>query len=120
MKSILALLVILVAGYMLFDGARALIDGDYVRPRSGPHAGQLGPWASLVRATGIDPESKGMKWVFVTYGFAWLVLLGFYFAGAPWGPAALALAAIGALWYAPFGTLLGLGQLVLLWFTRRT
>jgi len=32
------------AGWMLFDGSRALIVGDYVTAKSGPYAGQLGPW----------------------------------------------------------------------------
>jgi len=46
---------------MAFDGTRALIVGDYIRPQTGEYAGQLGPWAKLVRKIGIAPESTFMK-----------------------------------------------------------
>ena len=61
------------AGWMAFDGIRALVVGDYVTPRSGSYAGQLGPWARLVSAVGIGPRSTLMKAVFAVYGLAWLV-----------------------------------------------
>ncbi len=41
------------AGYMAFDGSRALLVGTYITPQSGPFAGQLGPWSSLVANLGI-------------------------------------------------------------------
>ena len=56
------------AAYMAFDGVRALVVGSYITPRSGEHAGQLGPWARVVRAVGIPPESTGMKAAFVVLG----------------------------------------------------
>ena len=115
MKVLLVVLVLLVAGYMLFDGVRALTVGDYVRPSSGEYAGQLGPWAFLVKAVGIDPMSTFMKVTFVVYGAAWLGTLAFYLARAPWAHGALIVAAIGSLLYLPFGTLLGIVQLFLLW-----
>lgn len=37
-------LVVFEAGYMVFDGSRALVVGDYITPRSGRTLGQLGPW----------------------------------------------------------------------------
>ncbi len=37
-------LVILTASYMLVDGTRALIVGDYITPSTGEYAGQLEPW----------------------------------------------------------------------------
>lgn len=45
------------AGWMLFDGSRALVVGDYVTPSTGEYARQLGPWATLVEAVGLDPCS---------------------------------------------------------------
>ena len=119
MKTLLVATVLLVAGYMLFDGLRALTVGDYVRPSSGTHAGQLGPWATIVRAVGIDPNSTAMKAWFVLYGATWLVLLGFFVAGAPWSRTALLIAAIGSLWYAPAGTVLAIVQIGLLLAMRR-
>jgi hypothetical protein len=118
-KSFLALSVALVAGYMLLDGIRALVVGDYIRPTTGEYAGQLGPWAAIVRLVGIEPTSPGMKWAFVLYGGIWLILLGAFLTGIPWAGPALLVAAFGALWYAPAGTLFGVIQIVLLVFLLR-
>ena len=71
-------------GYMVFDGVRALVVGSYITPRSGEHAGQLGPWARIVRAVGIDPESTAMKAAFVVLGAAYLVASAAWAAGAGW------------------------------------
>ncbi len=60
-----AVLAVVVAGWFLFDGLYALITGDYVTPKSGEHAGQLGPWSSVVSAVGITPRSTAMKLIFV-------------------------------------------------------
>jgi sensor histidine kinase YesM len=53
---------------MLFDGARALIIGDYKRPKTGKYANQLGPWSKLVSANSINPTSVFMKSIFVAFG----------------------------------------------------
>ena len=63
-KWVIVVFALINAGYMTFDGARALIVGDYLRPASGEYAGQLGPWSKLVSMIGIDPESTLMKSVF--------------------------------------------------------
>jgi hypothetical protein len=67
---IVAALVILNGGWMAFDGARALVVGDYVTPKTGQYAGQLGPWAKLIQAIGIEPRSTLMKSIFFIYGLA--------------------------------------------------
>ena len=41
-KWIIILLAVLNFGFMAFDGSRALVKGDYIRPSQGQHAGQLG------------------------------------------------------------------------------
>jgi hypothetical protein len=46
---IVAALAALNGGWMTFDGARALIVGDYVTPSSGEYAGQLGPGRTWFR-----------------------------------------------------------------------
>lgn len=63
------------AAYMVFDGVHALTRGDYVTPMTGEYAGQLGPWAGIVTAVGVDPRSVPMKWLFVVYGVAWLAII---------------------------------------------
>ena len=99
---------------MTFDGARALIVGDYVTPTSGQYAGQLGPWSKLVSAAGIEPRSTLMKCVFVTYGIGWLVIIGCYAMKLPWAWRAMLVAAIGALWYLPVGTTMSVIVIILL------
>ena len=111
-------LVTLCAGWMLADGARALIVGDYVTPQAGEYAGQLGPWSNLVRAVGIEPRSTAMKVIFVTYGLLTLIVtIGYVFKQA-WAKKALILATLLGLWYLPFGTATNLIVLILLFTTR--
>jgi hypothetical protein len=57
---VIVILVIFAAAWMLFDGTRALILGDYVTPKSGEYAGRLGPWSILVKAIGIEPRLMSM------------------------------------------------------------
>jgi hypothetical protein len=102
------------AGWMAFDGARALVKGDYVTPRSGKHAGRLGPWSRVVEAAGIGPRSTLMKTLFVVYGTAALVVTLIFALGIPRGREALILTAALGLWYLPFGTLLHAIAIVLL------
>lgn len=117
-KWLVLALVLVNAGWMLFDGARALALGDYVTPKSGQHAGQLGPWAHLVEAVGIPARSTAMKLVFVIYGFSYLVATIGFLANVPGArPATAAMAVIG-LWYLPFGTLINVIVVTLLYLTR--
>jgi hypothetical protein len=110
-----AAIAVLLGGWMLFDGLRALVIGDYVTPRSGEHAGQLGPWASLVRAVGLNPRSTGFKVVFVVLGVWWLAAGVTHAIRPRLGARPLAGAAVVSLWYLPFGTVLGLAELAILW-----
>ena len=80
-----ALLIAFTAGWMLFDGTRALLVGDYVTAKSGEYAGRLGPWAGLVSAIGIEPRSTLMKSIFVAYGLAGLAAAVCLLLGLPWG-----------------------------------
>jgi len=107
-------LAVFVAGWFVFDGSRALVTGDYVTPKSGPRAGQLGGWAHAVTAVGIEPRSTLMKTIFVTYGLAWLAVAVCFVLGVRGARVAMIVAAAGSLWYMPVGTVLGLAQLALL------
>ena len=100
--------------YMLFVGVRALVVGTYLTPGSGEHAGQLGPWARVVRAVGIPPESTGMKAAFVVLGAAWLVAAAALAFGAGWAPSLGIVLAVASLWYLVPGTVLSLLVLVAL------
>lgn len=110
--------VIVQAGWMAFDGGRALIVGDYVTPSRGEYAGQLGPWSRLVSGVGIEPRGTPMKVIFLTYGLVWLLVGAAFMLGTSWAWWAMFALAIGALWYLPFGTLLSLIQIALLLVLR--
>lgn len=99
---------------MLFDGSRALIVGDYITPRTGSTAGQLGPWSRLVAALGIDPRGTTMKCIHVTLGFLWIGAAVCFLLKPSLGWFALLLMSIGSLWYLPIGTLLSVMEIGLL------
>jgi hypothetical protein len=107
-------LAVAAAGWMVFDGVRALTVGDYVTVD-----GELGPWADVVEAVGIEPRAAGMKAFFVVYGAAWLVAAGGYVRDARRSRAAMAAFALGSLWYLALGTVSSVLQLVLLTIDRR-
>jgi hypothetical protein len=111
---IVVLLAAAEAGWMAADGTRALITGDYVTPASGRHAGELGPWAGLVKLVGIEPRSTLMKGVFVAYGLAWLVVTAAFAQRRPWARRGMVVAAAGSLWYLVIGTVSSAAQLLLL------
>jgi hypothetical protein len=90
--------------FMTFDGLRALVLGDYLTPKTGPFAGQIGPWAHVVDAVGIAPRSTTMKIAFVLFGLAWLWAAAGLLRSTRRSTAALAVVAAATLWYLPVGT----------------
>ena len=105
-------------GWLAFDGAHALATGDYVTPDSGEHAGQLGPWSHLFEAVGVDPRSTAVQTLHLVLGLVWLVVMAGWAARRPWAWRGMLLCAIAGLWYLPFGTLLCLVQIGLLFRAR--
>lgn len=113
-RILILALTLVEVGWLAFDGTRALVVGDLITPKSGRYAGQLGPWRHLAQRVGLNPRGTPMKVIFATYGWAWL-LVGVAFAvGASWSWVAMLVAAVGALWFLPFGTLCSLAQIALL------
>jgi hypothetical protein len=93
--------------WMLLDGLRQRVLGDYVRL-----AGRLGPWADLAQALGVDPQRLGL--FFVAFGAALLGASFGVYMRRRWGYAVgLALSA-AALLYLGFGTPVAAACLVLL------
>jgi hypothetical protein len=107
-------LAMLEAGWMVFDGTRALVVGDYVTPTSGAYAGRLGPWADLVAAIGIDPRGPFMKIALVAYGAVWLGVVVAFVLRRRLAWIAMMIAAIGSLWYLVIGTVSSLAVIALL------
>ena len=111
---VIVILVAFTAGWMLFDGSRALIVGDYITARSGEYAGQLGPWANVVKAIGIEPRSTLMKSIFVIYGLTALTIVICFIIGISWARTALIVVCILGSWFLPIGTITNLIVLTLL------
>ena len=115
---LLAILVIFTGGWMAFDGAHALIRGDFVTPRSGEYAGQLGPWAHIPRAAGLDPRSIGIRLGFLFFGLGYLAALAAFLFRLPGARPLLLSFAMVALLYLPFGTITSLILLAVLFSLR--
>lgn len=116
---VIVILVASTSGWMLFDGTRALVLGDYVTPKSGVYSGQLGPWSNLVRAIGIEPGSIFMKSIFVAYSLIALAAVVCFVARTSWSNTFLVIVCILGLWYLPIGTVANLIALILLLPGRR-
>jgi len=110
-------LALLEGGWLAFDGAHALLLGDYVTPSGGRFARQLGPWANLVRAVGLEPRSTAVKVIHLGLGAAWLVAVVWFVRGGSRARLMLIACAVASLWYLPFGTAL---SVVLILLTRRS
>lgn len=117
-KWIIILLAVINFGYMTFDGVHALTTGDYIRPTSGTHAGQLGPWSNVVSAVGINPESTPMKVLFIVWGLVGLYITYGFITGKPWGWKAMLIFNLASLWYAMIGTIASVMQCVLLTLSK--
>ncbi len=111
---IVIVLVGLNAGWMTFDGMRALTIGDYVTPSSGEHSGQLGLWSNLVERVGINPRSTLMKVIFVSYGVIALFMMVCFALNLSWAWWGMVILAVLGLWYLPIGTAINVIVLVLL------
>ena len=106
---------LLVGTWMTFDGSRAIISGDYITPKSGPSAGQLGPWATVLRSIGVEPRSTAVKVLHILLGLLWLAAGLCQFRNPALGRTLLFVSASASLWYLPVGTALSLIELILLW-----
>ena len=96
---IIGVLVVVVAGYMIFDGVRELSGAGYIAP-----GGELGPWAGLLKRLGIDPHTPGVAMVFVGYRHRAAGRVRLLPHGSFAGGIALIVVAVLGLWYLPFGT----------------
>jgi hypothetical protein len=114
LKWLVVVLALIEGGWLAFDGGHALITGDYVTPQAPERRGQLGPWAMVVAAVGIEPRSTLMKGIHLGLGLAFLAMTACFAFGLPWARAGMILCAVLTLWYLPVGTLLSLVQIVVL------
>lgn len=118
LRIIIILLSLLNAAYMAFDGGRALITGDYIRPADGDYAGQLGPWTKIVTAIGIDPMSTLMKSIFLIIGIYGIVATLCFAFNAQYGWKLLLVFSILSIWNLMFGTISSALVIILLLIWR--
>jgi hypothetical protein len=118
LKWIIVVLALVNSGYMAFDGTKAMITGDYIRPKSGEYAGQLGPWTKLVEKIGIDPMSTLMKSIFILFGVAGLIISVCFMLNATWAWKAMMIYNVCSVWNLFFGTGSSILQIILLVILR--
>jgi hypothetical protein len=118
LKFVVIFLATLNFGFMVFDGTRALVKGDYVRPSSGEYAGQLGPWSKLAERVGLDPMGMPMKMIFVLWGLGGLICTVGFAMGRSWGYVGMIVANTASLWYLFMGTASRTIQLIMLGVLR--
>lgn len=113
-KIIIVGIAFLLGSWLTFDGTRAWMTGNYTTAKTGPHAGQLGPWSRVVTALGVDPRSQPIKILHVGLGLLWLLGMISFTLQPAVGWWTLLVGSILTLWYLPFGTVLGVIELCLL------
>jgi len=96
--------------WMTFDGLHSRLFGDYVRIN-----GQLGPWADLARAVGLEPNQ--LAFTFVAFGLGLIGASFGVFLRRPWGYAASVVITAACLLYLGFGT--PMAALCLVWLLLR-
>jgi hypothetical protein len=114
LRGIVVALSLIQGAWLAFDGGRAWIVGDYVTPSAGPRAGQLGPWARVVSALGLDPRGGFVKSLHVVLGVAWLIAAVLLVVRPATGWWAALVCGVATLWYLPIGTVLSIIILALL------
>lgn len=110
MRILVFTIALVIGGWLVFDGTRALTRGNYVTTR----AGKLGPWSRLVSALGLDPRSRLIKWLHVVLGLLWMISAVLFLANGSGGRSALLGCSLLTLWYLPVGTILSVAQIILL------
>ncbi len=118
LRWIIILMAVLNFGFMTVDGSRALIVGDYFRPETGEYAGQLGPWAGIVSAIGIAPESTLMKSIFIAWGAFGLILAVSFAMRVSRAEKVLLFFNLASFWYLVVGTLSSVVQVIFLLILR--
>ncbi|WP_457652725.1 hypothetical protein [Rhodocaloribacter sp.] len=105
--TVIFLLSVIIGVWFVFDGIHVLVKGKYFG------SPEPGPWASVVRFFGMNPFALGVP--FVILGLLWLVSSYAVFSHQSWAGFASLTAAMASIWYLPFGTVISVLVLVLLW-----
>src|SRR3989442_11941149 len=107
-----AALAIINGGYLVIDAIRRFVVGDFFRI-----GGQLGPWAVLVGAVGIDPLAMGP--VFLVIGVAQVAAASMLLLRHPWGDILGLALAVGTLRYLLFRPISSMIHIALIVASKR-
>ncbi len=110
---VIAILSFLIGGWLVFDGSRKLVTGQY----TGEDSIGLGPWASLVMAIGVHPAD--LAFPFVILGTVWIVNGVVLLIEGPWRYERAIATSLLTMFYLVPGTVVGLAILVLSLRERR-
>ncbi|ATC65481.1 hypothetical protein CMV30_16865 [Nibricoccus aquaticus] len=113
-RIFIPVIALLIGGWFVFDGTRALTVGDFLTAKTGPRSGQLGPWSLLVAKAGINPRGTLIKSVHLALGLLWLTGLVLFFLRPDLGRWVLLTSSVCSLWYLPLGTVLAIIEMALL------
>ena len=105
--TLFLLLACFMGGWLIFDGLHQRLFGDYVRIN-----GQLGPWANLVTAVGLD--LRAFAWFFIVLGNTFIICGIMLTQQRRWAYQVGLIAACLSLVYLGLGTPFALAALVLL------
>lgn len=118
-RTLVVALAMVIGTWLSYDGGRAFVRGDYTTPSSGPHAGKLGPWATLLSAVRLDPRGTPAKALHVFLGALWCTGAVAFIFRSSIAISILMICAIGSLWYLPFGTFISVVEIGLLVWLRK-
>ncbi|MCS6903933.1 MAG: hypothetical protein RML72_12255 [Bacteroidia bacterium] len=104
--NVIIFLCLLLGGWMLFDGIYVINNGKYFGPP------EPGLWHFIFRFIGINHFDLGP--LFITYGVAWLYLVGLFWGSKGSSSKWLKYMAWGTLWYLIPGTVVAIVILLLL------
>jgi hypothetical protein len=119
LRAAVILLAVLEAGWITFDGVRALKTGTYLKPRLGAYGGSVGEWTRVASVLGAPPGSTRAKRALIGYGLAWLGATFAFSRRAGWAWWMLFVFAAGALWYSSLAVPISLAQMLLLVAVRQ-
>ncbi len=104
-KIVMAVLALLNAGWMVFDGFHVIRKGKYFGPE------KPGPWVMFPEAIGLDPLKIGP--LFILIGFSWLTAAVMIFINTSLSHYIVMVPALLTLWYIPIGSIISLVYIVL-------
>jgi hypothetical protein len=111
MRVLLIIISVINGAYMLLDGVYVMRKGKYIG------SPKPGPWAAIFHKFNVNVFKLGP--LFITIAAGWLIFIYSLLTYQPWAFTAGVAAAMLTLWYLPFGSVLSIIVLILLFVNRQ-